>query len=56
MPRPRPRGEPQLAALSLPATAWGHFVDARHIIVDRMELALEDNHQSFIGDQMESED
>lgn len=47
-------GGSQLAALSLPATARGHFVDVRYIIVDRMKLALEDRHQSFIGDQMTS--
>lgn len=38
----------------MPATARGHFVDVRHIIVDRMKLALEDHHQSFIGDRMTS--
>lgn len=38
----------------MPAMARGHFVDVRHIIVDRMKLALEDHHQSFIGDRMTS--
>lgn len=38
----------------MPAMAWDHFVDVRHIIVDQMKLALEDHHQSFTGDRMTS--